>query len=115
VRRKYGDAEQNTKSSIVLDTEQFRYQAFCSDIAGQDIRAHGNQPAKAIAAVRGMLATALGGAARIPGEAKINERFTQFRKELPGICRPLHVKPRELQFVETRSLVEEWLTSHPLG
>jgi hypothetical protein len=113
--QEYGPGEQQNKRSIVLDTEKFRYQAFCSDIAGQDIRAHGNQAGKAIAAVRGMLATALGGAERVPGEAKITERFTQFRKELPGVCRNLHVKPKELQFVEMRSLIEEWVTLHPLG
>lgn len=55
--QEYGAGEQQDKRSIVLDTEKFLYQAFCSDIAGQDIRAHGNQPGRAIAAVRGMLAT----------------------------------------------------------
>jgi hypothetical protein len=113
--QEYGDAEQQDKRSIVLDSENFRYQAFCSDIAGQDIRAHGNQAGRAIAAVRGMLATALGGVERVPGEAKITERFAQFRKELPGVCRTLHVKPKELQFVELRTLIEEWVTRHPLG
>jgi hypothetical protein len=112
--QEYGEGNQKDKRSIVLDTEKFRYQAFCSDIAGQDIRAHGNQPAQAIAAVRGILTTALGGTARIPGESTINARYLQFRKELPGICRALHVKPKELQFVELRSLIEEWITSHPL-
>jgi hypothetical protein len=85
-----------------------------SDIAGQDIRAHGNEPRRAIGAVRGMLATALGGAARVPGEATILARFNLFRKELPGFCRALHVKVKELQFVETRSFIEEWITRHPL-
>ncbi|HEX8210010.1 MAG TPA: hypothetical protein VF584_07470 [Longimicrobium sp.] len=112
--QEYGDAEQTEKRSLILDAEQYRYQAFCSDIAGQDIRAHGNEPKRAVSAVRGMLATALAGTARVPGEAKILSRFNSFRKALPGFCEALHVRVKELQFAETRSFVEEWITRHPL-
>lgn len=112
--QEYGDAAQKDKRSLVLDAEPYRFQAFCSDIAGQDIRTHGNEQRKVISAVRGMLATVLGGSARVPGDAKILSRFNQFRKELPGVCRALHVKVKELQFAETRSFVEEWITRHPL-
>ncbi len=113
--QEYGDRTQREKRSLILDREPFRYQKFCSDIAGQDIRAHRNQPARAIAAVRAMLATALGGAVRIPGEAKIGERFAAFQQDLPGMCGRLHLKPSELQFVERRSFVQEWLATHPLA
>lgn len=112
--QEYGDKEQRRKRSLVLDTEPYRYQKFCSDIAGQDIRAHHDQPARVIAAVRAMLATALGGSARLPGDARIRTRYGQFRAELPDLCRDLHVKPLELQFVELRFLVDVWLDKHPL-
>ena len=112
--QEYGDLEQNRKRSLVLDTERFRYQKFCSDIAGQDVRAHANDPGKVISAVRAMLATALYGLERIPGEAVIRKRYRQFRRELPVFCQRLHVRPAELQFVELRSLVEEWIVGHPL-
>jgi len=112
--QEYGDAGQRLKKCLVLDSEPYRYQSFCSDLAGQDIRAHHNKPARAIAAVRGMLATSLGGERRIPGEARINARFTEFRKELPLYCRQLHVRPSELQFGEFRGLVQEWVVNHPL-
>ena len=36
----------------MLDREPYRYQAFLSDIAGQDIAAHGGEPVRAIGAVR---------------------------------------------------------------
>jgi hypothetical protein len=49
--RRYGDEEQKRKSVLILDVEQYRYQRFISDIAGQDIRAHGGEPARAIEAV----------------------------------------------------------------
>jgi hypothetical protein len=112
--QEYGDPEQNRKRCLVLDSEPFRYQRFCSDIAGQDIRAHFNDPGKVISAVRAMLATALHGVERIPGDAVIRKRYRLFRADLPALCQRLHIKPAELQFVELRSLIEEWLVNHPL-
>jgi hypothetical protein len=112
--QEYGDPEQNRKRSLVLDSEPFRYQRFCSDIAGQDVRAHFNDPGKVISAVRAMLATALHGVERIPGDAVIRKRYRLFRGELPALCQRLHIRPAELQFVELRSLIEEWIVNHPL-
>lgn len=112
--QEYGSGVQRRKRSLVLDSEPYRYQAFCSDIAGQDIRAHRDDPATAVAAVRAMLSTALDGNARLPGSAAIRHRYDRFRTDLPGICRNLHVRIPELQFVELRSLIEEWLASNSL-
>lgn len=112
--QEYGTGEQARKRSLVLDTERYRYQKFCSDIAGQDIRAHAGQPAQAIAAVRAMLSTTLDGEGRVPGPATIRERFTRFRGDLATATRALHVRTSELQFVEYRAFVEEWLARNPL-
>src|ERR1044072_9044578 len=103
------------KRSLILDAELYRYQRFCSDIAGQDIRAHGNQVPQVFAAVRSMLATALEGEANLPGAAKIRERYSRFRAELPGLCRVLDVRPSELQFVELRSVILGWIPRAPLS
>jgi hypothetical protein len=112
--QEYGVGEQSCKQSLVLDTERYRYQKFCSDIAGQDIRAHNGEPLKLIAAVRAMLSTALDGRTRMPGPTAIRNRFNQFRADLPVLSRHMHVKVSELQFVEFRTMVEEWLAGHPL-
>jgi hypothetical protein len=42
--KRLGDEEQGRKRILILDTEQYRYHRFISDIAGQDIRAHGSDP-----------------------------------------------------------------------
>lgn len=110
----FGSGKQKEKRALILDSDRWRYQKFCSDIAGQDIRAHGNDPARAVAAVRAMLATVSGGAARIPGPATIFERYAWFCGELPALCRALFVRPSDLQFVELRSLMVAWLQRHPL-
>ncbi|MBV9537403.1 MAG: hypothetical protein JOY70_00570 [Acidisphaera sp.] len=54
--QRFGDGTQRRKSCLVLDREHYRYQKFVSDIAGQDIAVHGNDPAGAIRAVRDWLA-----------------------------------------------------------
>jgi hypothetical protein len=113
--QEYGSREQRKKRSLVLDTERYRYQTFCSDLAGQEVRAHGNDPARAVAAVRAMLATALEGKARVPGVAAILARYTDFLAELPDLCDALYIDCGELQFVEFRSLIATWLARHPLG
>jgi hypothetical protein len=112
--QEFGSGAQKRKRSLILDAELYRYQKFCSDLAGQDIRAHHNQPAQIIGAVRAMLATALDGETRVPGATRIRERYSQFREELPTLCRNLAVKPSELQFVEYRCLVQNWIADSPL-
>lgn len=81
--QEYGPGSQKQKRSLILDAEPDRYHRFCSDINGQDIRAHGGEPAGAIAAVWAMLSTALEGHARLPGETKIGNRYEKFRAGSP--------------------------------
>ena len=47
--KQFGNAVQRRKTCLVLDREPYRYQAFLSDIAGQDIAAHGGDPMRAMA------------------------------------------------------------------
>jgi hypothetical protein len=50
--KRFGAGEQKDKTCLILDREKYRYQKFISDIAGQDIRAHGDDPKEAISIVR---------------------------------------------------------------
>jgi hypothetical protein len=112
--QEYGDAAQQDKRSLVLDAEPYRYQAFCSDIAGQDIRAHGNEHRKGSPRFGGY-SPPRWAARRVSLERPRSSRAsTSSGRELPSVCRALHVKVKELQFAETRSFVEEWITRHPL-
>lgn len=47
-----GGPEHATKSCLVMDKTQFRYRKFLSDIAGQDIGAHGNNSRRLVTLVR---------------------------------------------------------------
>lgn len=42
--KRYGSERDRQKRCLVLDRDRYRYRGFCSDIAGQDIRAHNDEP-----------------------------------------------------------------------
>lgn len=107
--RRFGDTRQRAKNCLVLDRERYRYQKFLSDIAGQDIDAHGNDPAKLITKVRNFLRTHSGGR-RLPGGAVIKRDFDQFETRKPAICAALELVPGELTFVDFAYLVAHYLS-----
>lgn len=107
--KRYGRAEQRQKSCLILDVERYRFQKFISDIAGQDIAAHGGEPARAIKAVRDWLSNATPKSIRIPGGAVIARRYGLFRTELPAMCDRLQLGVNELTFNNYVVQVEEWL------
>jgi hypothetical protein len=49
---RFGTGDQRRKICLLLDRERYRFQKFISDIAGQDIAAHGDDPERAIKAMR---------------------------------------------------------------
>jgi hypothetical protein len=103
----FGDRRQKQKVCLVLDKEPYRYQKFCSDIAGQDPSAHNNDPAAAITVVRDWLRTHT--RFIIPSGSKIVERYAQFRKALPAMCKKVDLEPGKLIFNDYTTLVVEWL------
>jgi hypothetical protein len=107
--RRFGSGIQKRKSCLVLDRQPYRYQAFISDIAGQDIAAHGEDVHKAIKAVRDWLATERAGIARHPGGAAISEKFSRFSADLPSICAETDRRAEELTFTEFADAASTWL------
>ncbi len=53
--KKFGENYHRQKDIMILDKEAYRYQVFISDLAGQDIQAHNNDPAEAINKIRDWL------------------------------------------------------------
>jgi hypothetical protein len=111
--RNFGNPRQQLKTCLVLDREPYRYQRFMSDIAGQDILSHENDPHLLIGQIRTWLRTA-SKRTTIPGGEKIWERFQQFQRELPAICQQLHIQVTELTFVDYRDFVAMWLKENTL-
>lgn len=106
--RRYGDSRQRQKRCLILDRERYRYRAFISDLAGQDIREHRDNPLEAIRVVRNWLRIQCPGSV-MPGGRMIGERYKMFRYELPELCREVHLEEDELLFTEFAEIVFQWL------
>jgi hypothetical protein len=110
----YGGREQRRKAALVLDEEQYRYQKYISDIAGQDIRAHGGRVDETIKHVRNFLGTHREPGVILPGGDKLAQRYADFRVELGRACTKLHLNPDELTFRDLTNLIVGWLDAFPL-
>lgn len=108
----FGDLSQKRKSALILEREAYRYQKFCSDLAGQDIRAHNNTVVEAIRAVRDWLRSARSSAV-IPGAAVIAQRYIAFRRDLPKMCRAEGIAVTGVVFLDYRTFVVAWLEENP--
>jgi hypothetical protein len=107
--QRFGPGVQGKKSCLVLDSDRYRYQEFISDIAGQDIAAHGDDCVKAIKAVRDWLASSRAGLAKPPGPSAISRRFARFSADLPAICVDAELLVEELTFSDFCDAASTWL------
>ncbi|HEX6746093.1 MAG TPA: hypothetical protein VF092_02175 [Longimicrobium sp.] len=106
----YGGGRHRAKACLIFDRERYRYQQFCSDIAGQDIRAHNGGEAELIRAVRDALATWRPGLP-MPSGGIVHERYLRFVARLPRLASKTDLRVEELTFNDLTRLVKEWLVS----
>ena len=105
---RFGKDEQRKKKCLILDKNPYSYQQFMSDISGQDIEAHENDPKKAIRIVRDWLRIA-SQRRNIPRGYEIRRQYQIFIDDLPSMCIDLRLKQKELIFNDYTLLVTEWL------
>ena len=111
--RRFGSTMQRRKSCLILDRDRYRYQIFCSDLSGQDIRAHGNAVGQALAAVRNWLQANLPASRPLPGPSTLIARYVEFRRQLPFMCGIEKLKVSELTFLDYQKLVAAWIAENP--
>jgi hypothetical protein len=111
----FGTKEQRRKACIVFDHERYRYQAFISDIAGQDIRGHGRSVSLAIHHLRDFLSTHCTRNILLPGGDALISRYRGFRREARAICRRERLDPTKLTFRDLTLLIVAWIELHPLS
>jgi len=108
--RRFGVRPQRGKHCLVLEAERYRYQKYLSDIAGQDIRQHDNDPAKAVGAVRNWLAASRPRSAKpLPGATAMMRHYSEFQINLPAMLRAADLEPAELGFFDRANLMAQFL------
>lgn len=112
--RRFGARNQSKKRTLILDSEQYRYRQFISDISGQDIRAHGGNPENAIRQVRDWL-QAISRRSGLAGGGEIVDRYRRFQADLPDICVALALEPDRLTFLDLSATRNGLVKNQSLG
>jgi hypothetical protein len=108
--QEFGDEHLSRKKCLVLDKEKYRYQRFVSDIGGQDIKEHGNDPQKLIAKIREWFAAVL--KQHLPGPSLIWEFYNEFIADMTSQLKGEGFKDKEideLPFSNFIILAQEWI------
>jgi hypothetical protein len=106
--RAYGSGYRQ-KSFLIFDRDRFRFQTYVSDIAGQDIGHHDDDPNRAIGQVRDWLRTEAG-LTGLPGAKAMQSKYAEFRNTLPSMCEENNLDMFALTFADFLSAVGAWLT-----
>ena len=105
--KKFGTGEQKKKNCLVMDKEQYRYQKFISDIAGQDIQAHDNSPEEIVTVVGNWLRNT-SNREKIPSPSIIWDHYQDFMRDLPLVAHRFELKVEQLIFNDYLFVLAEW-------
>lgn len=114
--KRFGAEDQKRKKCLVMDKEEYRYQKFISDIAGQDISMHNNNPEEVVRVVRDWLRTS-SERQRIQGGGIIWRRYQDFLNDLPQLAQKLQLEIEDFKFFNAFNdytfAIAEWLSLQP--
>jgi len=106
--RKFGGRAHRPKKSLIFDRDQHRYQSYISDIAGQDIHAHGGEVNQLIRELSAWLRDQSRDP-KVPGGAAISKEFDQFKHDLPVIASTRRLEVSELTFRDLAEIAAAWV------
>ncbi len=109
--KRFGGPAQNQKACLILGRELYQHQKFASDLGGQDVHAHHNDPRSAAAAVRAWVRT-VSGRTDVSSIDQIWHRYELFQQELSK-AGPALIPVEEMTFVEFVTAVADWLHQNP--
>jgi len=108
--RRFGDARQRRKRALILDGERHRYDRALSDISGQDIESHGDDPDQAIRCVRDWLSDHRPhNAVPLPGAKAMQGDYRLFQGEIDALLPAHRLDPADLTHSDYLFVVRDWL------
>lgn len=103
----FGNKGQRGKNCLILEKDQYEFQKYLSDISGQDIYHHGNDPRNVINHIRDWIVTF--SPTPVPSGEVLIDRHTAFLADLPELCRIAKLSPTKLPFIDFYNLVVGWM------
>lgn len=112
--KRFGIEQQKLKRCLILDTEQYRYQRFISDIAGMDVTPHAGSARDAARQVRNWLVTA-SGRKSIPAPGALLASHDRFMVGLPEIAEAAGLHSDKIAYSDYERLVIAWVKAEVDG
>lgn len=111
----FGRDQHARKACLIFEAEPHSYERFISDIKGQDIAAHENQPKAMVRKIRSWLNTNANPGRRkrveLPGGAAMWGEYERFCEWLPEKLPAANLDDLDLDFKDYCELVLEWMGS----
>jgi hypothetical protein len=101
-----GNPEQRRKACLVFDQKPYRYQTYLSDVAGQDINWHENNPRTLITCVRDWISSL--SEDRLPSGSIVWEHYQTFLGELRHRCELVKQRTDELTYRDYLRHIQEF-------
>jgi len=108
--REYGSGRLKNKKYLVFEKEKYRYQKVLSDISGNDIEAHDNDPLTLVHKLRGWISNIL--TKKIPGGTLIWQDFNVFLSHLEQAGVKVGLSKEEIQKMkigEYMIYIRDWI------
>jgi hypothetical protein len=110
--RLFGAGRHRRKRALIIDTERHRYDAALSDISGQDIESHNNDPDQAIRCVRNWLSEHRPhDAPPLPGAGAMQADYRLFQPQVGALLEPRRLDPDDLTHSDFLFAVRDWIAA----
>lgn len=105
--KRFGSKRHKSKILIIMDKEEHRYQQYISDISGQDIKSHGNNPEKLIKCLRDVF-NAMHNNGSLAGAKDITCNYRKFQEVQPLLMEQLKLHPDDVTYADKVQMIERW-------
>jgi len=111
--RLFGQGRHRRKRALILEAKSHRYDAALSDISGQDIEAHANDPVRAIRCVRDWLSEHRSrDQPPLPGATAMASDYRLFQAEVGALLVPRRLDPLDdLTHSDFLFAVRDWIAT----
>jgi hypothetical protein len=111
--RLLGQGRHRRKRALILETNHHRYDALLSDISGQDIEVHANDPIRAIRCVRDWLSEHRGrDEPPLPGATAMAGDYRRFQTEVGALLAARRLDPlADLTHSDFLFAVRDWIAT----
>jgi hypothetical protein len=109
--KEYGSGALRTKQCLILDRDQYRYQKVISDLSGNDVRTHNDEPEILVINVRNWIHVATG--VEVPAGRRIWQRFNIFLGDLALVLEEKGYRKDDLDNLEVKEFIDlahQWIS-----